>query len=146
MEEIYPTMDSYTPYVDNSSEDASIHGEEDVFLEKPGSKKPRRQTWRSCFAKSLICIFSPAVISCIFSIFTAGLLVLVLLALTKDRPIKAMLQSTMGGHKSAVGTHYYTCGSTPDEARKLGCVFDIMSFAWTPPGMLHSANTWRLST
>jgi hypothetical protein len=24
------------------------------------------------------------------------------------------------------------CGSTPSEARALGCKFDIMSFAWTP--------------
>jgi hypothetical protein len=135
MEEIYPTMDSFRPYVDTSSEDASVHGEEEAFLEKVGTAKPRRRTWRTCVAKSVLCVFSPAVISCVFSIFTAGILVLVLMTLTKERPIKAILQSTMGVHKSAVGTQYYHCGSTPDEARALGCAFDIMSFAWTPPGM-----------
>lgn len=135
LEEVYPTMDSYRPYIDNSSEDASLHGEEETFLEKPTAVKARRRrSWGSSVARSCLCVFSPAVISCIFSIFTAGILVLVLMALTNEEPIKAILKSTTGQHKSAVGTQFWHCGKTPDEARALGCAFDIMSFAWTPPG------------
>ena len=126
---MYPPMQSYKQYLENSSQDASEHGEDAAFLEKP-TPKPRRRTWGSFFLRGCVLVFSPAVMSCVFSALTTVMLLLVLVSLMNGRPVN----STLKGEVPQVPKIQYHCGETPQEARALGCIFDVMSFAWTPPG------------
>jgi hypothetical protein len=138
---VYPPSQSFKPYYDNnSSEDASVRGEEDDgLLEKPETiPKPSGKSHsrlRACFSNA-------AVISCIISMIIATLTVILLLLLTKGHPITFLKQSTLSSliskettqaKVSTVELQHMHCGSTPAEARALGCKFDVMSFAWTPP-------------
>jgi hypothetical protein len=140
---VYPPSQSFKPYYDtSSSEEASVHGEDEAFLEKPAiPKTSRKRNWR------FIC--SSSTISLLISIITAGLVIVVLLVTTKGHPLRVLKQSALSAPLSApLSLHgkgpesvaesdntvkHLHCGSTPDEARALGCVFDVMSFAWTPP-------------
>jgi hypothetical protein len=128
---VFPQSQTYKFYADNSSEEASIHGEDEAFLEKTSNVKPRRRSRLSSALGCCFSVFTPSVIACALSIFTAAVVVILLLVLVKERPFTSSLlyKSPQKGPLKQ-----YHCGETPQEAKALGCVFDIMSFAWTPPG------------
>jgi hypothetical protein len=139
---VYPPSQSFKPYYDTSTtseEDASVAEEEDsTLLEKATlPTKTRKRSARLCF-------FNASVISCFISLMTATLVVLLLLLLTQGHPITYLKQSQLNSILSSqpiatepnpvdLEIQHMQCGSTPAEARALGCKFDIMSFAWTPP-------------
>jgi hypothetical protein len=160
---VYPPTRSFKQYHDSaSSEEASLHdGEEDqTFLEKAetGLKIKRRRlslrSLRTCCGN-----VSASVISCIISFFTALLVVIAIFVLSPENPVtvvKERLQmsgsskpvllhgasgpsSTHPSTKPAGALQHMHCGSTPQEARALGCIFDVMSFAWTPPACYDGA-------
>jgi hypothetical protein len=114
--------------------------EDSTLLEKPALPNLNKKRNLS------LCLFkaSAAVISCFISLLTAALVVILLLLLTQGHPITYMKQSQLSAalkdqSKPIVATpmameiQNMHCGSTPAEARALGCIFDVMSFAWTPP-------------
>ena len=148
---MYPTSQSFRPYHDVSSEDPSEHGEEEAFLEKPASSK-KQSRYRKWLSRFRFCFLSASVVSCIISAITATLVLVLLLVSTKGQPIKVIKEAAMTtfsmSHKVPVPLHGHgphdhgsshsnsglvTCGSSPAEAKAMGCVFDVMSFAWTPP-------------
>jgi len=53
-------------------------------------------------------------------------------AITSSRMASHTVTASTGLHETAV-TFHFPCGSSPDEARRLGCHFDVMSFSWLPP-------------
>jgi hypothetical protein len=142
---VYPTSQSFKPYYDTSttSDSASVAGEEEdtTLLEK--STMPMKSKKRN----TRLCLFSASasVISCFISLLTATLVVVLLLLLTNGHPITYMKQSqlntilkdqsmpTSSLRPQDLAIQDMHCGSTPAEARALGCIFDVMSFAWTPP-------------
>lgn len=156
---MYPSSQSFRPYYDpTSSEEASVQGEEnETLLEKVATNsKPSRKSSSKLYS----CLSNTAVISCFISLITASLSVVLLLLLTKGHPITFLKQSTLSSllaHEipkvkpSTAELQNMHCGSTPAEARALGCKFDVMSFAWTPPScydhtfsqaFLHEKGPW----
>lgn len=150
---VYPKSQSYKPYKDLSAEDASDPGEEEAFLEKPNTTK--KNTNKAFTSRHLLrlsrCLFNASVLSCIISTITASLVLILLLVSTQGHPMKVIKATAMTtftsapktetvvplhGHGPHGAVHSNTgvlsCGASPAEARSLGCVFDIMSFAWTP--------------
>jgi hypothetical protein len=139
------------PYHDTSSEDASDHGEEEAFLEKPNSTRKKQSRYSRWLSRFSCCLLNASVISCIISAITASLVLVLLLVSTKGQPIKVIKEtamSTFSSNKAPVPLHGHgphdhgsshsnpgvvACGSSPAEARSMGCIFDVMSFAWTPP-------------
>ncbi|KIW09344.1 uncharacterized protein PV09_00245 [Verruconis gallopava] len=148
---MYPASQSYKPYHDVSSEDASDHGEEEAFLEKPNGSQKKQSRYRRWFSRFGCCLINASVASCIFSAITTLLVLVLLLVSTKGEPLKIIKESAKTafmGHKEAVPLHGHgahdhgsahanaglvSCGSSPAEAKAMGCIFDVMSFAWTPP-------------
>lgn len=158
---VYPPAQSFKPYHDTSSEEASLHdGEDQTFLEKPeaGLKVKTRlfslKKLRSCCVN-----INASVISCLISLLTALLVVVAILVLAPENPIKVVTErlhmsrpsppvllhgangpsATKPFVKPAGALQHMHCGSTPSEARALGCQFDVMSFAWTPPACFDAA-------
>lgn len=149
---VYPPNQYSRRYHDASSEEASIHGEDEAFLEKPSpARSSQTQAWRqSCCNTSTISI--------LISIITTTAFILLVLITTNGHPIRILKQSdlynslSLHGHgpvtpsKSSPAEKLH-CGTTPAEARALGCKFDIMSFAWTPPSCYdHARSQSFLST
>ena len=140
---MYPPSQSFKPYYDatSSSEAASVHGDEnEAFLEEPTPPQKGPRSHRGLFRRCIFAV-SASVVSCIISLITASLVIFLLLLLSKGHPIAFLKQSTLstilskpeGDRTPALELQHMVCGSTPAEAQALGCVFDVMSFAWTPP-------------
>jgi hypothetical protein len=150
---VYPRSQSYKPYHDALSEDASDHGEEEAFLDKPERTRRKQSRYSRWLSRFTCFTINASVISCLISAITASLVLVLLLISTKGRPIQAIKETakqTFSNHKTAPvplhghgphanhgsahsNTGIVACGSSPAEAKAMGCVFDVMSFAWTPP-------------
>jgi hypothetical protein len=143
---VYPPSQGYKPYHDASSEEASVHGGEDEsFLEKGAVVKrdPHRRWYHpKSLLKAFCCGYNASILSALLSFITASLVIAALFLLTTTirangtNALSSALQSKFcpdgSGVKPAGQLQHLHCGSTPDEARALNCVFDVMSFAWTP--------------
>ncbi|RDI76968.1 hypothetical protein Vi05172_g13054 [Venturia inaequalis] len=140
---MYPPIQSSRRYYDaSSSEEASIHGEDEAFLEKEAStKSPQPRTWRHTYCNT-------STISILISLITTTAFVLVLLITTNGHPVRILKQSNLytspslqAAPSNPTAAETLHCGTTPTEARALGCKFDIMSFAWTPPSCYDHARS-----
>lgn len=153
---VYPPSQSFKPYHDTSSEEASLHdddGEDQTFLEKPeAGLKVKTRRFSSKKLRSCCVNVNASIISCVISLFTALLVVIAIFVLSPENPITIVKErlhmsgpskpvllhgssgpsATKPSVKPAGALQHMHCGSTPQEARALNCVFDVMSFAWTP--------------
>ncbi|KAF2404530.1 hypothetical protein EJ06DRAFT_526608 [Trichodelitschia bisporula] len=132
---MYPKTQPYTPYHDTTDEEASVHGEDAAFLEKPGNGKKALPPSR--VVRVARTVFSLATLTCFLSAVTAATVLTLFIQSQHHWGIAtSMLQfrnPAANDLASYTALQSYHCGSTPAEARALGCVFDVMSFAWTPP-------------
>jgi hypothetical protein len=129
---MFPAADWYRPYFDTSSDDASITGEDEAFLQKQSPALTGRRRQRSFLHRICSIVFNLTAISAFLSLLTSILVISALLVVFHSEA--TIMIALAKDHKQPGALPQYHCGSTPEEARAQGCKFDVMSFAWTPPG------------
>lgn len=73
--------------------------------------------------------------SAVLLLFAAGLFSLSIFAFFLDRH-KVLPPGRLPGYEYTSSGQLLSCGSNFEEAEAAGCIFDIMTFAWTPPACL----------
>ncbi|TID16021.1 hypothetical protein E2P81_ATG08882 [Venturia nashicola] len=131
---MYPPSQTLRQYYDaSSSETISIHDEDEAFLEKPITVGSKTNTWRQSY-----CCTSTAS-SIIISIITTLALLLLIFTTTHGHPTNLLKNLSLDTstspslHDPSPPKEPLHCGTSPSQARALGCKFDLISFAWTPP-------------
>lgn len=108
-------------------EEVSLLREHEISaLEKDGDSfdTARHQKRYYCFHKTTV--------SALTSLFVAIVLIItVIVVATQKRPHdnSSLDPATRGGVEDVTPG----CGNNPTEAKKNGCIFDVMNYAWTPP-------------
>jgi hypothetical protein len=72
------------------------------------------------------------VYSTLLLLFAAGILTLTLIGVLRD-PNTTFTTGRLPGFEYTSSGELLSCGSSFEEAEAAGCIFDIMTFAWTPP-------------
>lgn len=104
--------------------------ERDDLFEERFSVKEALIRFREYLSNHRTCIYSAVLL-----LFAAGLFSLSLFGFLWDHH-KALPPGRLSDYEYTSSGELLSCGSSFEEAEAAGCIFDIMTFAWTPPACL----------